>query len=158
MEFPCPQRDISHAIDRGVEISRRHARCAWHPGCASNSVTIKHAAAFVILVTMAGTPVTVLACIGWCAPDAIPASAACHHNMEAAAAACIKDADDSCARLLATAPFVREELQLTAHAGAPASAPQASFVIAPGEAQLASVRDIVSAAPHRSISSLVLRL
>jgi hypothetical protein len=121
-------------------------------------VTSKHAAALVILLTIAGTPATTLACVAWCAPEGAPASAACHHQMEAATAVGVKDADDTCARLLAPSPFVKEETQLLARATVPASTPSASFVLAPREAQLASVRDIVFTGQHRSISALVLRL
>lgn len=119
---------------------------------------LKHTAAFVLLVTVSGTPVTALACIGLCVPDAVPASASCHHAMNASVAVGAKDADDSCARLFASSPFVKEEPQLTARAALTASAPPASLAAAPGGALLASVRDTVVAVPHRSISSLVLRL
>ena len=119
---------------------------------------MKHAAALVIFLTIAGTPATTLACIAWCAPEGAPASAACHHLMEAATAVGVKDADDTCARLLAPSPFVKEEIQLLVRATVPTSTPSASFVIAPGEAQLASVRDVGSAVLHRPISAPVLRL
>jgi hypothetical protein len=121
-------------------------------------VTTKHAAAVVILLTIAGTPATTLACVAWCAPDGAPPSAACHHQMEAVTGGGVKDADDTCARLLATSPFVKEEIQLLVRATVPGSTPPASFVTAPREAQLASVRDIVFTGQHRSISALVLRL
>lgn len=124
----------------------------------TDHVALKPAAALVLLVTIAGTPVTTLACIGRCVPDAVPASAACHHAMNASVAVGAKDADDSCVRLFASSPFVKEESQLTALAALTASAPPAPLVAAPGEALLASVRDVVIAVPHRSISSLVLRL
>jgi hypothetical protein len=121
-------------------------------------VTTKHAAALVILLTIAGTPATTLACVGWCNPSDVPASATCHHQMEAATAVGVKDADDTCARLLATSPFVKEEIQLATCAALPASAPYVSVHSALGEAQLASVREIVFTGQHRSISALVLRL
>jgi hypothetical protein len=119
---------------------------------------MKHAAALVILLTIAGTPATTLACVAWCAPEGAPASALCHHQMEAATAVGVKDADDTCARLLATSPFVKEEIQLATRAALPASAPYVSVRRALGEAQLASVRDVGSAVQHRPISALVLRL
>jgi hypothetical protein len=122
-------------------------------------VTIKHAAVLVILVTVAGTPVSTLVCVRGCYPNAVPASGACHHEMEAASAVGVKDADDTCARLLAVSPFVKEEIQLNARAAVPASAPHVSVHGAPAaEAHLASVRDVVFTGQHRSISALVLRL
>ena len=78
--------------------------------------------------------------------------------MEAATAVGVKDADNTCARLLAISPFVKEEIQLLARATVPASTPPTSFVIAPREAQLASVRDVGSAVLHRPIAARVLRL
>ena len=119
---------------------------------------MKHAATLVILVTIGGTPATTLACVAWCAPDGAPASAACHHEMEAATGVGVKDADDTCVRLFATSPFLKEDIQLTARAAMPASAPDGSVHHAAGEAQLASVRDIVFTGQHRSISAPVLRL
>lgn len=116
---------------------------------------MKYAAAFVLLLTIAGTPVTTLACVGWCVPDAMPVSASCHHHGTGAGAS-VNDADDTCARLLVTSPFLMEELQLTRTA-MPASTPYA-FSSAPGEAQLVFVHDVAHALSHRGASSLVLRL
>jgi hypothetical protein len=121
-------------------------------------VTTKHAVAVVILLAIAGTPATTLLCVGACAPDGAPASAACHHQMEAATAVGVKDADDTCARLLATSPFVKEDIQLATRAAMPASAPYVSVHSAPGEAQLAPLRDVASAVLHRPVSAVVLRL
>ena len=121
-------------------------------------VTFKHAAVLVILVTIAGAPMSTLACVAWCAPGGLPASATCHHHIDATATVGGNNAADTCARLFAVSPFVKEELQLTDRAAMPASARPASSVVAAGEAQLAFVRDVVAAVPHRSTSALVLRL
>jgi hypothetical protein len=114
-----------------------------------------HPAAFVLLLTIAGAPVTTLACVGWCVPDAMPVSASCHHHGTGAGAS-VNDADDTCARLLVTSPFLNEELQLIRTA-APASTPYA-LSGAEGEAQVVSVHQVAPAVPHRATSSLVLRL
>jgi hypothetical protein len=95
---------------------------------------MKHAAALIILVIVAGSPVNGVTCVGLCALDG------------------------TCPRVFATSPFVKEEIQVTARASVPASAPYVSVHGAPGEAQLASVPDIVFTGRHRSISALVLRL
>ena len=121
-------------------------------------MTLKHAAAVVLVATIAGAPLTTLACVGSCVPDVVPASAACHHAMNASVAVGAKDADDSCARLFASAPFVKEESQLTAGAALTASVPPALLVDAPGEAELAAVGEVVIAVRHRPTSPLVLRL
>jgi hypothetical protein len=121
-------------------------------------VTFKHAAVLVILVTIAGAPVSTLACVAWCAPGGRPASATCHHHMDATATVGANNAADTCARLFAESPYVKEEIQLTARAATPASAPPASSIIAAGEAQPACVRDVVAAVRHRSTPALVLRL
>ncbi len=116
---------------------------------------MKHTAAFVLLLTIAGAPVTTLACVGWCVPDVMPVSASCHHHGSGAGAS-VKDADDTCARVLATRPFLKEELQLTRTA-TPTSIPYA-FSFAEGAAPLVSVHDVAAAIPQRATSSLVLRL
>ena len=126
------------------ESSHRQSRCAWHRGCPYHCVTTKHAAAFVILLTIAGTSATTLACVVWCAPNGAPASA-CDHQVGAA-------------RLLATSPFVKEEIQLATRAALAASAPYVSVRHALGETQLASVRDTAFALQHGPIFALVLRL
>jgi hypothetical protein len=95
---------------------------------------MKHAAALIILVIVAGSPVSGVACVGLCAPDG------------------------TCPRVFATSPFVKEEIQVTARASVPASSPYVSVRRALGEAQLASVRDTACAVQHRPISALVLRL
>jgi len=94
---------------------------------------MKYAAALIIFAFVAGSRVSGVACAGLCAPDG-----ACP--------------------VFATSPFVKEEVQLTICAAMPASAPHGSVHHADGEAQLASVRDIVFTGQHRSISALVLRL
>ena len=116
---------------------------------------MKHAAALVLLLATAGTPVTTLACIGWCGPDAAPLNASCHHH-GSGAGVIVSTADDTCAGLLATSPYLKEEIQLTGTV-MPASAP---YVLAgaAGEAQLVSVHEVASVLSHRSASSLVLRL
>ena len=116
---------------------------------------MKHAGAFILLLTVAGTPVTTLMCVGWCAPDAMPVSASCHHHGSGAGAS-VTDAANTCAQLLTTSPFLREETQLTRTA-LPASAP---YVLsdARGEALLVSVHDVAGTFSHRATSPLVLRL
>jgi hypothetical protein len=120
------------------------------------NVTMNYTAAVVLLLTIAGAPVTTLACVGWCVPDAMPVSASCHHHGTGAGAS-VMDADDTCARLLAATPFVKEELQLTRTATT-ASIPYALSSAVQGAAQLVSVHDVAPAVLHRSTSSLVLRL
>jgi hypothetical protein len=116
---------------------------------------MKYAAAFVLLLTIAGAPVTTLACVGWCVPDAMPVSASCHHHGSGAGVN-INGGDDTCAQLFATAPFLKEDIQ-PIRAALPASAPYALSGAA-GEAPLVSVHDVAFALPHRATSSLVLRL
>ena len=55
---------------------------------------MKHAATLVILVTVAGTLVTTLGCVGRCGQAAVPAIGAWHHQMEATASVGVTDADD----------------------------------------------------------------
>jgi hypothetical protein len=116
---------------------------------------MKHPAAFVLLLTIAGPSVTTLACVEWCVPDAMPMSASCHHHGTGAGAS-VNNADDTCARLLVTSPFLKEELQLTRTA-TPASTPYA-LSGAEGGPQLVSVHDVEPAVQNRSTRPLVLRL
>jgi len=136
-------------------MSRTNRASGWHSRCASIDVTMKHAAAFILLLTVAGTPVTTLACVGWCAPNALPAGVSCHHHGSGAGAS-VTDADSTCAGLLATIPFLTEDARLTRTA-IPASTPYA-LSDATEEAQLAVGHDAASAGPPRAASSLVLRL
>jgi hypothetical protein len=117
-------------------------------------VTMKYAAAAALLLTIAGAPVTTLACVGWCVPDAMPVSTSCHHQRSSAGAS-IKDLDDTCARLLVALPFLREDPQPIRPA-MQASSPYALSGAA--GAQLVSEHDVALLPPHRSTSSLVLRL
>jgi hypothetical protein len=117
-------------------------------------VIMKNAAAFILLLTVGGTPVTTLACVGWCTPDATPVASCPHHGSGAGAS--VMDANDTCARLLTASPFLREETQQTRTA-LPASAPYA-LSDARGEALLVSVHDVAGAPSHRAASPLVLRL
>jgi hypothetical protein len=118
-------------------------------------VTIKHAAAVLLLVTIAAAPVTSVVCIGWCFPAEAPTTTACHH---ASAILGIKDADENCDRVLAISPFIKEEIQLIVQAVLPASPPPGFLVSAPGEALLALGRDVDASVAHRSTFALVLRL
>jgi len=115
----------------------------------------KHAAAFVLLLAIAGAPATTLACIGWCALAGEPVSVSCH-NHGSGAGVIVSTADDTCAGLLTTFPYLTEEIQPTGTV-MPASAP---YILAgaAGEAQLVSAHDAAIAVEHRATSSLVLRL
>jgi hypothetical protein len=132
----------SQASHVGIRVAR-----VW-------SVTIKHASAVLVLVTIAAAPVTSVACVGWCFPTETPTSTACHH---APAALAISGADENCDSVLATSPFIKEEAQLITQAVLPASAPPSAIVSAAGEALLASDRGVDGVTP-RSTSALVLRL
>jgi len=116
---------------------------------------MKHAAAFVLLLAIAGAPATTLACIGWCALDVEPVSASCHHH-GSGAGVLVSTADDTCAGLLTTFPYLKEEIRRT-DTVMPASAP---YILAgaAGEAQLVSAHDAAIAVEHRATSSIVLRL
>jgi hypothetical protein len=116
---------------------------------------MKSAVAAVLFVTMAAAPVTSVACVGWCFPTDTPTTTACHHGSETLA---IKGADENCDSVLAISPFLREETQVIVQAVLPASALPGFLTSAPGEARLASERDVDSALPHGSTSPLVLRL
>lgn len=115
---------------------------------------MKHVSAFVLVATIAGTPVNTLACVGWCVPDAMPVSASCHDHQSGAGAS-LHEAASTCADLFIASPFLTEDVQLT-RAAMPASAPHGLY--APGEAQLVSVRDVAPPMPPRSTSPLALRL
>jgi hypothetical protein len=118
-------------------------------------VTIKHAAAVFLLVTMAAAPVTSVVCVGWCFPAEAQATTACHHAL---ATLGIKSADQDCNNVLAISPFVKEETQLIVQAVLPASALPGFLVSAAGEALLASGREVGGVMVHHSTSALVLRL
>ena len=116
---------------------------------------MKHVGAVALLLTIAGAPVTTLACVGWCVPDAMPVSTSCHHHLSSAGAS-IKDVDDTCARLLVASPFLREDPQ-PIRTAMPAGTPYALLGV-PGETPLVSEHDVALLLPHRATSSLVLRL
>jgi hypothetical protein len=116
-------------------------------------VTTKHAAAVVLLLTIAGTPVTTLACVGWCVPRAVPVSVSCHHQGSGTGGK-VENANDTCATLLATSPFLPEDTQPIRTA---ASTPYA-LSRAEGEPPLVSVHNVAPAVPQRAASPLILRL
>jgi hypothetical protein len=118
-------------------------------------VTIKHAAAVVLLVTMTAAPVTGIACVGWCFPAEGPTSTACHH---ASAMLGIRSAEQNCDNVFAVSPFIKEETQQRVQAVLPASTPLEFLTSAAGEALLAFGRDVDTVVTHRSISALALRL
>ena len=98
----------------------------WHPRCATSGVTIKRAAAVLLLVTTAAAPGTSVVCIGWCFPAEAPTTTACHHASEILG---IKAADENCDRVLAISPFIKEETQLIVQAVLPASTPPGFSVL-----------------------------
>lgn len=116
---------------------------------------MKHVAATVLLLAIAGAPVTTLLCIGWCAPGGVPGDVSCHHERSGAGLT-VTTGNDTCAGLLSTSPYLKEEVQLIATAML-ASAPYA-ISSAAGEAQLVTTPDVVSAIPQRMTSPVVLRL
>lgn len=128
----------------------------WHRRCPTSGVTIKRAAAVVVLVTMAAAPVTSVVCIGWCFPAEALTTTSCHHA--SATTLGIKDADENCDRVLAISPFVKEETQQIAQAVLPANTPLSAFMSAVGVALLAYGRDVDTASSRRATSPLVLRL
>jgi hypothetical protein len=115
-------------------------------------LTMKPAAAVLLLLAIAGAPVTTLACIGWCAPDGVPVDVTCRHHGSGVA---VTTGNDTCASLLVSYSYLKEEIQLTG-AAMPATAPY-MVPLAAGEALLVPVHDIASAIPHH-LTSLVLRL
>jgi hypothetical protein len=118
-------------------------------------VTLKHAVAALLFVTIAAAPVTGIACVGWCFPAEIQTSSACHH---ASTMFGIKGGEESCDRVLAISPFLREETQLIVQAVLPANTPLSAFMSAAGVALLVYGRDVDAAAARRATSPLVLRL
>ena len=111
-----------------------------------------------VVLALTGSPVATLTCVGWCVPDRAHTSATCHDQMETSAAAGLKQADDTCARLFAVSPFLVEEAQLTGPATATVSESLASSISAAGEARLTTELDVRREVPNGSISPLVLRL
>jgi hypothetical protein len=69
------------------------------------------ATALALLLTLTGSPVASLACVSWCAS---PQSANCHDAPASATPLTVSEADNACARLFTTSPFLKEEGQ-TAH-------------------------------------------
>ena len=116
---------------------------------------MKYAVAAVLFVTMAAAPVTSIACVGWCFPAGAPTSSPCHH---ASTTLGIKGGEENCDSVLAISPFLKEETQLIVPAVLPASALPGLLTSAPGEARLASGRDVDTALIRGSTSPLVLRL
>jgi hypothetical protein len=116
---------------------------------------MKYAVAAVLFVTMAAAPVTSIACVGWCFPAEAPTSSPCHH---ASTMLGIKGAEENCDSVLAISPFVKEEIQMNVQAVLPASALPGFLTSAPGEARLASGRDVAAAFARGATSPLVLRL
>jgi hypothetical protein len=116
---------------------------------------MRHAVAAVLFVTMASAPVASVVCVGWCFPVETPTGTACH---PASTMLGIKGAEENCDSVLAISPFLKEETQMTVQAVLPASALPGFLTSAPGEARLATGRDVDAAVARRSTSPLVLRL
>jgi hypothetical protein len=127
----------------------------WHLRCGFMSVTMKHIAAVVLLLAMASAPITTLTCVGWCVSDAVPVKASCHHHGSGAGAN-VTGAEDACARLLATSPYVREEPQLLGPTTSSGIADAGS--VARGQALLMSGYEPARVLPRHAASSLILRL
>ena len=85
----------------------------------------------------------------------MPVDVSCPHHGSGAAVA-VTTGNDTCAGLLATSPYLKEETQLTGTA-MPASAPY-TMSVAAGEALLVPVHDVAFAIPHRAAPLLALRL
>jgi hypothetical protein len=118
-------------------------------------MTMRHAVAALLFLTMAAAPVSSIACVRWCFPAETPTSSACHH---APAMRGIKGAEENCDSVLAISPFLKEETQMIVQAVLPASALPGFLTSAPGEARLATGRDVDAAAARGTTSPLVLRL
>jgi len=135
--------------------SKTISHFGWHRRCPASGVTIKRAAAVLLLVTMAAAPVTSAACVGWCFPAETATTTACHHG---SATLAIKGGQENCDNVLAVSPFLKEEVQLVTHAVLPANTPLSAFMSAPEGAPLAYGRDVDTASSRRATSPLVLRL
>ena len=118
-------------------------------------MTMKHAVAALLFLTMAAAPVTSVACVGWCFPAETPTTTACHHG---SATLAIKGAEENCDSVLAVSPFLKEETQPIVQAVLPANTPLSAFMSAAEEALLAYGRDVDTASARRATSPLVLRL
>lgn len=118
-------------------------------------MTTRHAIAALLLVAMAATPVTSIACVGWCFPAEGPTSTACHH---ATATLVITAGEANCDTVLAISPFIKEEIQPNTQAVLPTNTVLHLLAGAAGEALLAAGRDVDPAASRRATSPLVLRL
>ena len=163
-DFFEPTRRISRAQTlpeialRDCALQTRIALVAsWHRCCAT-AISMMNITTLAVVLTLAGSPVATLTCVGWCVLDSAHANAACHDEMGTSGATGLRQADDTCARLLAVSPFLVEKTELTAPAMATVSEPLGSSISVPGEAQLTLGRDVCAALPHRSTSALVLRL
>jgi len=115
---------------------------------------MKHAVAALLFVTMAGGPVTSVACVEWCFPTGAPTTTACHHG---SATLAIKAAEENCDGVLAVSPYVKEEAQPITQAVLPAHTLLSAFMSALGVALLAYGSDVGPASARR-VSPLVLRL
>jgi hypothetical protein len=120
---------------------------------------MKQAVALVVVLAMSGTPFSTFLCVERCLPASSPVSTPCHDQMGRSAGISIHGiAGDSCLRLFAFSPYLREETLPTPPAVDGAGALQAFRVATFGEAQLASVRDGGFEIRHAATSPVVLRL
>lgn len=111
-----------------------------------------------LVFALLGSPITTLACVARWVPDAARTTASCHEEPGAQGATGVKNANDACARLFVVSPFLIEEPQAVTSVAATVGDPLPSSFCAPGKVQPTIVLDIGTAAPNRSILSLVLRL
>ena len=88
-------------------------KTAWPP-------TLRHVAAYALLLTLTGSPVAHAVCAVWCHAVSMSAHPACHYSREASVLVTIMATHEPCSGLLADSPAVKEEAQ--------GRAPAAGFV------------------------------
>lgn len=96
----------------------------WHCCCPYPKRLVMNVTALVLLLTLAGSPMATLACVSsWCSAGPMSPDA-CHEGSALATPLTVADADNRCAGLFATSPFMNEESQelkaLAAKANTPA--------------------------------------
>ena len=115
-----------------------------------------NATALLMVLTLTGSPLATLTCVSWCGSPASPVS--CHGTSDHALPMSIADADATCAQLLATNPFVRDDVRLTFDATRVRTVP-ALHAVRPATTIVPGVRDARETPPAiPRAMSLVLRI
>jgi hypothetical protein len=139
-------------------IRRQMSDRDWHRCCPFGDGYVMNVTALLLLLTLTGSPIASLGCISWCASPVSTDHAGCRETSPQGTSVAISDADNACALLFATSPFLREDGRTTPNPSSPMNAVRAFSPPRLEPVRFGDTRNVRESGGGRATRPLVLRI